>query len=192
MKGYTFASCRWRALDREGDDSCRLARTDVGWILVGHARFRDESGFAALDYVVRCDQEWSTLGADVAGVHQGCEVKLQIVRENDVWALNDVQQPKVANSEFIDFSFTPATNVMPLWKLAGTSSDRVRISAAWLKYPDTELRPLHQEYRKTKFPGRVTYLAEQTGYKTTLQVDNSRFVTLYPGVWEGEVTHEAT
>ena len=60
MASQPIATARWRALDREGQDTCRLTQTEEGWILIGHAQFRDALGQAALNYVVRCDRNWIT------------------------------------------------------------------------------------------------------------------------------------
>lgn len=189
MTNYTFASCHWRSLGNEGDDKCRLARTGDGWMLVGHARFRDQEGFAALDYVVRCDAQWDTLSVDVAGDHEGRTIKIHIVRQGNDWLCNDVPQPEVFGARDIDLSFTPATNLMPLWKLSGADAEALEVSAAWLRYPEMTLQRLDQSYQKTRFNSRIRYSTAQTGYETDLHVDNSGFVTLYPGLWEGEVTH---
>lgn len=187
MTGQTIATCHWRALDREGDDTCSLAHADHGWLLIGHTRFRDDAGFAALDYVVRCDEGWHTLSADVAGLHEGREVSLRIVHDKDFWSLNGTPQPEVSQARDIDLSFTPATNLMPLRRLRACGQNVLQMQAAWLRYPQVALHPLDQTYGTEA--GGVAYVAEQTGFTTRLGVDDHGFVTHYPGLWEGEVTH---
>lgn len=191
MTGQVIATAQWRALDREGDDSCRLSRVDHGWLLVGHARFRDDSGFVALDYVVRCDPEWHTLGADVAGKHGERRISLRVQRGAQGWTLNDTPQPQVAGAMDVDLAFTPATNLMPLRRLSAGDLSRLDTRSAWLRYPNCDLRPLDQTYDAGQSAELVSYHAAQTGYVTQLCVDQSGFVTLYPGLWEGEVTHVA-
>ena len=188
MSGQTIATAHWRALDREGEDKCRLAKVDHGWLLVGHARFRDEDGFAALDYVVRCDEGWHTLSADVAGSHAEKRIKLALHREGEDWIMNDQVQPQVKGAQDVDLSFTPATNLMPLRRLKDGITE---MRAAWLRYPACELAALDQIYTRDADEGTITYSAAQTGYATDLKVDPSGFVTLYPEAWEGEVQHEA-
>ncbi len=183
------ATARWRALDREGEDICRLSRTDAGWLLVGHARFRDGDGSAALDYVIRCNLAWRTLSADVAGLHQGLEVNLRVLCKGGNWTLNDEAQPQVDGATDIDLSFTPATNLMPLRRLADIEARMLPVRAAWLRYPQAELAPLDQTYRQTGLTDIVAYSAEQTGFSTRFGVDPSGFVTFYPDHWEGEVSH---
>lgn len=189
MTRQVEATAHWRALDREGEDTCRLFRAEHGWILIGHARFRDEAGFAALDYVVRCDEGWYTLSADVTGLHEGREVNLRFSREHGRWRMNGRVQPQVDVASDIDLSFTPATNLMPLRRLASSDISELPLRAAWLRYPEERLGPLDQTYGKTGSYELVAYSAQQTGYSTQLCVDQCGFVTLYPGHWEGEVSH---
>jgi len=188
VEGRTIVKAQWRALDREGEDRCRLAQLENGWLLIGHARFKDSYGHAALDYVVRCDAEWHTLGADVAGTHGGRELRVSLEREGSIWALNGQAQPQVRGAVDVDLAFTPATNLMPIRRLY--AADKLHSRAAWLTYPACELKPLDQTYTSVTSE-IVTYAALQTGYVTQLCVDPSGFATLYPGVWEGEVRHAA-
>jgi hypothetical protein len=189
MTGTPIATCTWRALDREGRDTCRLARVDPGWMLVGHARFHDDIGFAALDYTIRCDADWHTMSADVAGVHGDLEVRVRIEKSAEGWLLNDVLQPGVHAAVDVDLSFTPASNLMPLRRLALTGQPQISLCAAWLRYPHAGLHPLDQTYALGKSAGIVSYRAEQTGFATLLEVDECGFVTLYPDLWHGEVEY---
>ena len=84
MNGETVATIHWRALDRDGEDKCRLARLDLGWMLVGHARFRDATGWSALDYVIRVGADWCTTSADITGDYGGEAVALRLARELEV------------------------------------------------------------------------------------------------------------
>jgi len=190
MTGTAIATCIWRALGREGEDKCRLVRVDQGWMLIGHARFRDDIGFAALDYTVRCDQDWHTMSADVAGLHGDLEVRIRIERHSGGWVLNNVLQPGMEAAVDLDLSFTPATNLMPLRRLTLSDQPQLQLRAAWLRYPHAGLHPLDQTYAAGKVVGAISYSAEQTGFATTLEVDETGFVTLYPGLWQGEV-HDA-
>ena len=189
MTGETIATANWRALDRVGEDSCRLVRTAGGWLLVGHARFHDTDGFDALDYIVRCDEAWHTLSADVSGLHSDKTIRVALHRTQESWALNDTLQPQVSGAMDVDLSFTPATNLMPLRRLMDGDALKVTTRAAWLRYPSCELAPLDQTYAIEDM--EVVYSARQTGYSTELGFDSSGFVTNYPGLWSGEVIHAA-
>ncbi len=189
MTGKTVATITWRALYCEGQDICRLARADHGWLLVGHARFHDDVGFAALDYVVRCTEDWRTLDADIAGTHGEMDVRLHIDHRNGSWRVNETPQPDVEDATDIDLSFTPATNLMPLRRLAKQQDDTLTTRAAWLHYPAAALAPLDQTYQRTHTYGIIDYRAEQTDFTTTLEVNDAGFVTDYPGLWHAEDQH---
>ncbi|MBS0123431.1 putative glycolipid-binding domain-containing protein [Thetidibacter halocola] len=181
MTGQTVATAHWRALDRDGEDKCRLAMMDHGWMLVGHARFRDATGWAALDYVVRCDEGWHTLSCDVSGTQGGGAVALRLERNGADWTLNDTPQPDLRGATDVDLGFTPATNLMPIRRLPEVGT--IRTCAAWLRVPGPLLDPLHQSYRRER-GGYVHYAAEETGFAAYLEVDEHGFVTGYPGLWE--------
>lgn len=181
MTGETIATMHWRALDRDGEDKCRLARTGGGFMLVGHARFRDGQGWAALDYVVRLDEDWHSLGADVSGDYGGETVAWRLSREGGVWMLNDAALPGLEDAQDVDLSFTPATNTMPLRRLPEVG--RLECTAAWLRLPGPKVSALTQSYTRER-GGLVRYTAEETEYETHLAVDANGFVTLYPGLWE--------
>lgn len=180
----TIATIRWRALDRDGEDKCRLAHLDGGYMLVGHARFRDGAGWAALDYVVRIGADWRTLSADVTGTHGGGDLALRLINEAGAWTLNGDPQPELDGCEDVDFAFTPATNLMPLRRLPDVG--RLTTRSAWLRLPGPALSPLDQSYIRER-GNLVAYSAEQTGFATQLAVDASGFVTAYPGLWEADV-----
>jgi hypothetical protein len=190
MTGQTRAIARWQALDRAGDDTCRLARTEDGWLLVGHARFTDAMGHAALDYVVRLDADWRSLSADIAGLHDHRQVRIALDRKGDDWHLDGQVVQGLGGALDVDLSFTPATNLMPLRRMTALGVATVRGRAALLRYPDIALQPLDQIYTVQQ-DGLVRYEGAQTGFVTMLTVDDSGFVTRYPGAWQGEVTHAA-
>ncbi len=177
----TLGTMHWRALDRDGEDKCRLARHEDGYMLVGHARFRDGSGWAALDYVVRCGPDWLTRSADVTGTLGGEEMRCRITCEGGHWALNGAPLPELSGCSDIDFSFTPATNLMPLRRLPEVG--RLPVRAAWMRLPGPRLDPLDQSYTRER-GGLVSYQAAQTGYETQISVDPCGFPTRYPGLWQ--------
>ncbi|WP_146584676.1 putative glycolipid-binding domain-containing protein [Puniceibacterium confluentis] len=181
MSGTVISRMRWRALDRGGEDNCALTHLDGGWMLVGHARFHDDLGWAALDYVIRCGPDWTTNSADITGTHGETRVALRVVRTGAAWQVNGILQPQVAGATDIDLGFTPATNLMPLRRLPQIG--RLPCRAAWLRVPTGAVEPLDQTYTRQR--GHIVqYHAEQTGHATQLRVNEHGFVTHYPGLWE--------
>ncbi len=181
MTGETVATMQWRALDRDGEDKCRLARLDAGWMLVGHARFRDALGWAALDYVIRCDENWHTASTDITGDYGGEAVALRFQRDGTDWTLNGEPQPHLAKADDIDLSFSPASNMMPLRRLPEVG--RLETVSVWIRFPGPDVSPLSQTYTRER-GGLVRYAAVESDFETHLKVDEQGFVTRYPGLWE--------
>lgn len=177
----TIATAHWRALDREGEDKCRLAHLDGGYMLVGHARFRDGAGWAALDYVIRTGADWRTTSADITGEHAGETIAWKFTRQGGDWTFNDAPMPDLQEAEDIDLAFTPATNLMPLRRLPQVG--RLDTVSAWVRLPGPRTSTLTQSYTRER-GGYVHYAAWESDYETHLAVDDHGFVTTYPGLWE--------
>ena len=149
-------------------------------MLIGHAR----TDALALDYVVRADDGFATLDADVTGTVDGAAVSWKIAQAGGDWTLNGAEVPGLRGAVDVDLSFTPATNLLPLRRLP-LGADWTDVTAAWFVPGDETLRPLDQGYRRIG-PDRVAYRAA-TGFAADLTVAASGFVTHYPGLWTGEV-----
>ena len=184
MTGKVAATANWHRLDGPGEDSCRLVQEPDGWLLSGHARFGSGSAASALDYIVRCDSGWCTASADIAGVFEGREVSWRLLRSGDGWQLNGAEQGLQGCID-IDLAFTPATNLLPLRRLAPADGERADLSAAWFR-PEGggSLTPLVQSYTRLD-SGKVGYASP--GFRAGLEVHSCGFVTLYEGLWEGKV-----
>lgn len=185
MKPVEVAFAEWRRLDCAGDETCRLVYGSSGWMLMGHARFSDTHCPAALDYVVRCDKGWVTTSADISGLLGGETVGWHISRDTrGDWHMNDEICPGLSDCQDIDLGFSPATNLLPLRRLDPAPGMDTHVSAAWFHWPSARLERLDQTYTRRE-PRTVSYRSD--GFAADLTVDDSGFVTHYPGFWEGEV-----
>lgn len=185
MTGRTaVASAHWRRLDIQGTDRCTLSQLDQGWMLVGQALWHDDGVDASLSYDVRCDPDWYSLSADVAGHIGGRAIALRLHRGPQGWVLNDEMQDNTANCHDLDLSFTPATNLLPLRRLSLARGQSAHVSAAWLKPGLGMLERLNQIYTRIDATG-IRY--SSPNFEAELEVHGSGFVTAYPGLWEGWV-----
>ena len=77
---------------------------------------------------------------------------------------------------------TPATNTLPIRRLALPVGKTEAVTAAWVKFPDLEIQPLAQRYTRL---GENRYRYESdTGFSVEIELDEMGLVTLYPGGWE--------
>jgi hypothetical protein len=176
----------WRRLDLPGHELARLAQRDDGWELRGTAVFAHGREPCELHYAVVCDAGWRTSSARVTGRIGERVVDLSIAVDGARrWACNGEEQPAVAGCDDIDLAFSPSTNLLPLRRLALAVGDEARVRAAWLPFPELELEPLEQLYRRE---GERVYRYESAGgsFERTLEVDDAGFVLDYPGLWHAE------
>lgn len=179
----TIATFFWRRLDTEGHDSCQLLRRDDGWRLRGGAAFLDDDRACHLAYEVTCDATWRTKAARVVG-HMGARaVELRIARSPAGWLLNGVLQPATKDRVDVDLAFTPATNLLPIRRLALRVGESAQAPAAWLDLPKLRLVRLPQTYRRVG-RGRYEYSAPTVGYRGTLEVSHLGAILLYPELFE--------
>jgi hypothetical protein len=184
----TIPAMLWRRLDQPGHDSARLFFHDTQWHLTGTAVFVESAQPCRLDYRVVCDASWRTLAASVAGWlgHRAISIELRADGAGR-WQLNDADCPAVAGCLDVDLSFTPATNLLPIRRLALPVGEKAAVRSAWLTFPALTLEPLDQLYRRTHV---TTYAYESNGgsFSTELEVNGDGFVTFYPNLWEAEAT----
>jgi hypothetical protein len=141
-----------------------------------------------LNYVVECDEQWRTSKATVDGWIDVEPVSIEIHADSTGrWTLNGEERSAVAGCIDIDLNFSPATNLLPIRRLALAIGQEAFVRAAWLRFPELTLAPLQQRYRRI---GPSSYGYESGGGEFTadLEVDAAGFVTEYPRFFRAEAT----
>ena len=176
----------WRRLDTPGHDACRLNRTDQGWSVEGAAVFLHHGAPARVAYRVECDHDWLTRAGRVSGWIGTRPLDLRVARTvAGVWTLDDATVPGLDTCVDFDLGFTPATNLIPLRRLALADGQAADATAAWLDVSAGALTALPQRYaRRTRTA--YWYEAPTVGYAALLEVTPDGFVRRYPGLWEAE------
>ena len=176
----------WRRLDAPGHDACRLEEHEAGWILDGGAVFREKGVPASLSYRIECDRTWRSQRGRLHGWIGPDRIDFRIERTaGDTWTLNGVEQAGVRDCIDLDLAITPATNLIPIRRLALAVGQSADAPAAWLQVAATSLVVLPQHYeRRTE----ITYLYEAptTGFSGPLEVTPSGFARRYAGLWAME------
>ena len=85
----------------------------------------------------------------------------------------------------VDLNFSPSTNLLPIRRLALEVGSEAAVRAAWLRFPGFALEPLEQVYRRAAV-GLYRYESAGGQFRADLEVDESGFVTRYPGFCEME------
>lgn len=173
----------WRRLDVPGNDACSLVETTSGWKIAGTAVFRDQAGPAMLVYDVEGDAGWRTREARVRGWIGEQPIEVAIVRKGDAWHLNGIPVSGLEGCIDVDLGFTPATNLIPIRRLALAVGAGADVPAAWLDIATGALQLLAQRYER-RSETAYWYEAPAFGYSAELEVGPDGFVRRYPGLWE--------
>ena len=135
----------WRRIDLPGHEIAALDRLDEGWKLSGSAIFLSEQGPSKLDYVVICDARWQTNSAQISGVIGSNTVNLTVsANAEHKWHLNGIECGAVEGCIDIDLGFSPATNLLPIRRLALDVGGEATVMAAWLPFPSLRFELLPQ------------------------------------------------
>ncbi len=191
----------WRRIDVPGLEHFQLWDTAAGPRLTGTVILAQDGVPVRLKYAVACAPDWTSRGVHVA-LAQGAgtrHVKLtadagqrwwrtveEVPRSGDR-ALRQppppAEMPEVAGCFDLDLAFTPATNILPLRRLAlapGASRD---LTAVWLRFPGLAVEPLPQRY--TLLGERLLrYESRDGSFTADLEVDELGLVVRYPPLWE--------
>lgn len=176
----------WRRLDAPGHDAARLCSIDDGWQLEGVAVFVEDDKACCLRYTVSADERWHTVSSRISGWAGDDMVDIEIAADaGRRWTLNGAPVPGVDGCIDIDLAFTPATNVLPIRRLAPAVGSSIAARAAWLTFPALALEPLEQTYRRLD-ERRYAYESLGGAFRATLEFVPEGFVTDYPGLWTVE------
>ncbi|MGE0799409.1 MAG: putative glycolipid-binding domain-containing protein [Lautropia sp.] len=180
---------RWRRLDIPGRESAAIERVASGWRLTGELE-ADEVGVAArLRYTIDCDESWHTQTALIEGDANGVPVRFALAASGaGEWMRDGSPVPALAGALDVDLGFTPATNLLPIRRLALPVGAAAPVRSAWLRFPELRLEALEQAYRREA--ERVfRYRAQVDGAQFIARLDTDAFgcVVDYEGLWTREV-----
>jgi hypothetical protein len=174
----------WKNLLLNGADYCALWHNAEGWLLKGTVVgvFEDHRPVLA-SYEVHCDEKWHThrvqvertIGSDVKALSLSVESR-------GVWRSGRQELKEIHGCDDVDLALTPATNTLPIRRLKLQVGSSKAVIAAWVKFPELTVQPLHQRYTRL---AKNTYRYESnTGFSAEIVVDDLGLVTAYPGGWE--------
>jgi uncharacterized protein len=179
---------RWRRLDVPGREEARVERTAGGWRLTGELEV-DEGGIAAqLRYTIDCDSEWRTRLAIIEGEAGGGSIRFALAADGaGHWTREGKPLPEVSGALDVDLGFTPATNTLPIRRLALPVGGSAPVRSAWVRFPELRLESLEQTYTR-EAKQRFRYRAQVDGEPFVARLDTDAFgrVLRYEGLWEAE------
>lgn len=180
---------RWRRLNVPGREEARVARVPTGWLLTGEVACKEEGVAASLHYRIDCDPSWVTRSAVVEGEVGGRAIRVALAADGSGrWSRDGAPLPELDGALDVDLGFTPATNTLPIRRLALAVGESRAVRSAWLRFPDVRLEPLEQTYtRETESVYRYRALLDSEHFTARLDTDAFGRVRLYEGLWIAEL-----
>jgi hypothetical protein len=180
---------RWRRLDVPGHEEARVDRTATGWRLTGELDVEETGVAARLRYAIDCDPEWRTRSAVIEGEAGGVPIRFALVADGaGHWTRDGTPVPELAGALDVDLGFTPATNTLPIRRLALAVGESASVRSAWLRFPELRLELLEQTYtREAEQSFRYRAIVDGEPFIARLDTDAFGRVRLYEGLWEAEL-----
>ena len=180
---------RWRRLDVRGREEARADRTATGWRLTGELDVEEAGVAARLRYTIDCDPEWRTRSAAIEGEAGGAPIRFALAADGaGNWTHDGTPVPELGGALDVDLGFTPATNTLPIRRLALAVGESAPVRSAWLRFPELRLEALEQTYtRETEQSFRYRALVDGEPFIARLDADAFGRVLRYEGLWEAEL-----
>lgn len=165
----------WLRQDRQGNDACRFADAEGGYLIDGSSTDAD---WTTLRYRIRARADGTTRRARI-----GVTSRIFVLRApDDTWVLNGKPVPEVTGAKDIDLGFTPATLTLPIRRLKLAVGDEAEILVARLDLENEALVPLRRIFRRTA-DDRYDCVTTETDTTSHLIVDAHGIVRNHSGRW---------
>lgn len=180
----TRRSWRWEWLPDQGSGSeaFEYEALPTGHILRGRIIAVLEGAAIEGSYLVEADAAWVTRRVRVEIANRSRVVEL---RANGIGRWSDATGtwiPALDGCIDVDISLTPATNTLPIRRLALGAGGSVDIKVAYVLAPELGLRAGPQRY--TRLADRLwRFHGIDSGFTADILVDADGFVVDYPGLF---------
>ena len=167
----------WQASDG-GSEVCVLERAGRGRRLRGTVLTHEAKQPIELRYAVTVDSAWATTDVEVLVAFAGADLR-EVAELGTLWSGSE-RPSEYRDCVDVDLSFTPATNTLPIRRLALDVGEEAEIHVVWLVWPELDVRPVRQRYARL---GKNRYRYTQDDFQAELVVDDEGLVLDYEGLW---------
>jgi hypothetical protein len=173
-----------------GHEAACIEHTATGWRLNGELDVEEAGLTARLRYVIECDPEWRTRSTLVEGDAGGASIRFSLAADGaGQWTCDAAPLPDLSGALDVDLGFTPATNTLPIRRLALAVGESAPVRSAWLRFPELRLEPLEQTYtREAEQTFRYRAVVDGDPFVARLDTDVFGRVVRYEGLWEMEAS----
>jgi uncharacterized protein len=178
---------QWKWVDEPRVERCTLLRSEgrpsAAWVLDGTVLGTTGGEPFDVRYQVFCNDDWTTVEVAVTALIGTRPREIELVRDGERWLVDSAETPELRGSIDVDLGFTPATNTLPIRRLALNVGESAAIQTAWVRFPELTVEPFPQRYTRLA-EQRYLYESLTSDFKAELLVDDHSLVIDYQGVAE--------
>ena len=171
-------------------DYCALWHDNHTWQLEGEVvqLFAGQPGQAS--YQVQCDDRWHTRAVSIELDISGVRRSLYLTVAEGRWYAGSEELTALRGCVDVDLGLTPATNTLPIRRIAPAVGDHCDVVAAWVSFPALQIEPLVQRYthlEAIRYRYETFDTSDMRGapaFSAELTVDHDGLVVEYAGWWE--------
>lgn len=165
----------WTAPDDQSTEHFTLRRGGDRTTLKGTVVLVTDRQPASVTYRVDVDDAWRTSAAE-ATISAGDERQVTFEVADGRWTIDGRARPQLDGCIDVDLGWTPATNLLPIRRLALEVGEIARIDAAWLRWPELDVVRAEQTYERV---AEQEYVYRSGSIVVTLRTTVDGIVTRY-------------
>jgi hypothetical protein len=175
-----LARAAWREEGSDASHVCSVRAEEGGFELAGGGTAATEDGTIPVRFAVRTDEAWATRETSVRAGPASIEVRADGLGG---WSVDGVDRADLQGCTDVDLEFTPATNTLPIRRLALEIGQSADIDAAWVRLPSLAVERSTQRYERL---AERRYRYSSGPFAALLEVDEHGLVLDYPPFWARE------
>jgi hypothetical protein len=170
----------WGGLVAPSMERMVMTESEAGFELAGVIVQAAAGASYLARYTVHVGHDWRT--SEVwAEVDDGTLQRVVLVRTpSGEWIADGKPMPELDDCVDVDLEWTPATNTLPIRRLALTPGKQASVKAAWIRFPALRVEPLTQSYKRI---GDTRYRYMSGTFQADLDVDENGLVLQYGANW---------
>jgi len=173
----------WTHPTEPSTEYCVLSEIEAGYQFNGLVVMSQDAQPLRLEYQIITSWDWRTQSVALTLQQASRDERLVLrVDADQRWWRNDEEVTECRGCIDVDLSFSPATNTLPIRRMALNESEHGDTITAWVQLPDLKIDPYPQRYTRT---GEQEYLfaSLDDDFKARLLVDDLGLVMDYEGLW---------
>jgi hypothetical protein len=139
----------WHCGELASSEHAWLLDDEEGHRLAGVVVLPLDGAPCHITYDVMVDHHWAPLAATATVTTPAGVSRIALASQDDGrWTVDGTTAPLLDGCGDVDLGWTPATNTIPIRRLALGVGETARISAAWVRFPELDVVASEQHYTR--------------------------------------------